>query len=77
MKMGLGTYSLTQSLVSDSSGTAYRITPQSPMVGEANTTLTFTLTRSGVLNAETVYVSTLYGARHGYADNSGNSDYMA
>jgi len=72
---GMGTYALTQLVLSNAAGTSYKLTPQSPAVGEASGTLTFTLTRSGVLPSETVYASTLYGIKNGYGDNTGNSDY--
>ena len=71
----MGTYALTQSVRTNAAGTSYKLTPQSPAVGEASGTLTFTLTRSGVLPSETVFASTVYGLKNGYADNTGNSDY--
>jgi hypothetical protein len=72
---GMGTYALTQSVPSNAAGTSYKLAPQSPAVGEASGTLTFTLTRSGVMPSETVYASTVHGLKNGYADNTGNSDY--
>ncbi|QKS30014.1 MAG: DUF4347 domain-containing protein [Candidatus Accumulibacter similis] len=72
---GMGTYALTQSVRTNAAGTSYKLTPQSPAVGEASGTLTFTLTRSGVMPSETVYASTVHGLKNGYADNTGNSDY--
>ena len=72
---GMGTYALTQSVRSNAAGTSYKLTPPLPAVGEASGSLTFTLTRSGVLPSETVFASTVFGLKNGYADNTGNSDY--
>lgn len=56
----------------DSPSTAYSITPNPGTVNESAGSLVFTLSRSGVLDAETVYVSTLQGVANGYSSNSGD-----
>ena len=56
--------------------TTYAITPSPASVTEGNSTLTFTVTRSGPMPSETVYFSTVHGAASGYASNAGDSDYV-
>jgi len=74
--VGTGTYTLhaTQSVTSQ--GTGYAITPYPASVTEGNTPLTLTVTRSGAIPAETLYVSTVFGKANGFADNTGDSDYI-
>jgi Domain of unknown function (DUF1906)/Calx-beta domain/RTX calcium-binding nonapeptide repeat (4 copies) len=57
----------------DSAGTIYSVSPSPNPVNENAGTETFTITRSGSLQAETVFASTLQGASNGYDANS--SDY--
>ena len=49
--------------------TNYSVTPGSNVTNENAGTVTFTVTRSGGLAAETLYVSTLNGAANGYSAN--------
>ena len=57
----------------DAVATSYAVSASPNPVSESNGTVTFTITRSGTLSAETVYLSTVHGAANGYATNS--SDY--
>jgi hypothetical protein len=52
--------------------TTYGVSPGSVTVDEGAGTVTFTVTRSGGLPAETVYVSTVQGSSNGFAANSGD-----
>ncbi len=56
--------------------TTYSVAPSPASVTEGNTTLTFTVTRSGELPPETIYFSTVHGAANGYASNTNDSDYV-
>jgi uncharacterized membrane protein len=49
--------------------TNYSVTPSSNVTNENAGTVTFTVTRSGGLAAETLYVSTLNGSANGYSAN--------
>jgi murein DD-endopeptidase MepM/ murein hydrolase activator NlpD len=50
--------------------TRYAITPKAATMGESDGTFVFQLTRVGDLPAETVYVSTVIGAKSGFAVNA-------
>ena len=56
--------------------TTYFVSPNHATVSEGAGTLTFKVTRSGRLPAETIYFSTVHGAANGYASNSHESDYV-
>ena len=53
--------------------TTYSISPSPATVDEGAGSITFTVTRSSGLPAETIYASTLHGSTNGYSTNS--SDY--
>src|SRR5205823_1942028 len=57
----------------DTNPTTYSISPNPASVNEGAGTLTFTVTRSGGLPAETIFASTVQGSANGYDTNS--SDY--
>jgi hypothetical protein len=69
---GTGTYTLGLSSPSMLAGTLYAIGPAAAVVGEAAGHLDISVTRSGTLPAQTVYVSTINSIRNGYDDNVGD-----
>jgi large repetitive protein len=56
----------------DAASTSYSISPNPGSAAENQGTLTFHITRSGTLNAETLFASTVNGAANGFATNSGD-----
>jgi uncharacterized membrane protein len=72
---GTGSYTLHAKLNATEQGTSYSISPYPASVTEGNTSLTFTVTRSGTLAAETLYASTVFGSTNGFSYNTGDSDY--
>jgi predicted chitinase len=58
----------------DMSPPTYALTPTTVSISEGAGTLTFTVTRSGPLPAETIFASTVQGAANAYATNA--NDYI-
>jgi Calx-beta domain-containing protein/hemolysin type calcium-binding protein/VCBS repeat protein len=58
----------------DTVATTYNLTPDSTTQTEANTSITFTITRSGSFPAETIYASTLFDTASSPGDYTGIVD---
>ncbi|TNC96768.1 MAG: hemagglutinin/hemolysin-related protein, partial [Rhodocyclaceae bacterium] len=69
---GFGTWSLVG--VPQATTTAYSVAASPNPVNENQGSVTFTVTRTGNMPAETLYASTVNGAANGYASNSRDYD---